>query len=267
MLDRSICGKYIQKNAINFALSQEYLSVAATSWLRSKNGRARGAICGGGSHRGSAESFSWIHRGQNSSRASIARARRPAVNANLSAVGIAQAHPGVAHLLVMHHRIVNLKVGAHAFATVVPLRHRTQLRQHAVAALCKLFERQPPPYNDAAKVLQDFDDLEWNFQERLHQASFPQLPVLDQDIWAAFRHALHPSLSRNGAFSYVIHSLHPYARSRAGVFFFDRRKFLQRLTSERPGQLVFGGRHPKWVTPDGLKVQPVNSLMARHERY
>jgi hypothetical protein len=124
----------------------------------------------------------------------------------------------------------------------------------AVAALCELFKRQPPPYNDAANILQEFDDLEWNFQERLHQACFPQLPVLDQDIWAAFPHALHPSLSRNGAFSYVIHSLHPYARSRAGVFYFDRRKFLQRLISERPGQLVFGGKHPKWVTPDGLKV-------------
>jgi hypothetical protein len=38
--------------------------------------------------------------------------RRPAVNANLSAVGIAQAYPGVAHLLVMHHRVVDLDVEA-----------------------------------------------------------------------------------------------------------------------------------------------------------
>jgi hypothetical protein len=96
--------------------------------------------------------------------------------------------------------------------------------------------------------------IDCHLAQRLHQACFPQLPVLDKHIWAAFPHALHPSLSRNGAFSYVIHSSHPYARSRAGVFYFDRRKFLRRLTSERPGQLVFGGKHPKWVTPDGLKV-------------
>jgi hypothetical protein len=32
------------------------------------------------------------------------------LNANLSTVWIAQAHPGVAHLLVMHHRVVDLDV-------------------------------------------------------------------------------------------------------------------------------------------------------------
>jgi hypothetical protein len=26
------------------------------------------------------------------------------------------------------------------------------------------------------------------------------------------------------------------------------------LASERPGRLVSGGKHPKWATPDGLKV-------------
>ena len=147
-----------------------------------------------------------------------------------------------------------LKVKAHAFATVVPLRRRTQLRQHAVAVLCKLFKRQPPPYDKATHVLREFDYLERNFQERLHHACFAQLPLLEQEMWDAFPHALHPSLSRNGAFSYVIHRLHPYARSRAGVFYFDRQKFLQRLASERPGRLVAGGKHQKWATLDGQKV-------------
>jgi hypothetical protein len=103
-------------------------------------------------------------------------------------------------------------------------------------------------------VLEEFDFREQNFQERLHHACFPQLSQLEQEIWGAFPHALHPSLSRNGAFSYVIHKQHPYARSRAGVFYFDRRKFLQRLASERPGRIVPGGKHPKWATPDGLRV-------------
>ena len=34
------------------------------------------------------------------------------LNANLSTVRIAQAYPGVAHLLVMHHRVVDLDVEA-----------------------------------------------------------------------------------------------------------------------------------------------------------
>ena len=134
------------------------------------------------------------------------------------------------------------------------MRRRTQLRRDAVAALCKVFERQPPPYDMATEVLPEHTDLVRGFQERLHHCFARRLPTLEPDIWDAFPHALHPWLSRNGAFSYVIHRSHPYARSRAGVFYFDRRKSLQRLSSERPGRLVSGSKHPKWATPDGLKV-------------
>jgi hypothetical protein len=138
---------------------------------------------------------------------------------------------------------------------VAPPGRRTYLRQSALAALGKLFERQPPPYHGAVEVLSEFAYFERGFQETLHNACFSrQLPLLDPDIWDAFPHALHPSLSRNGAFSYVMHRSHPYVRARAGVFYFDRRKFLQRLASERPGRIVSGGKHPKWSTKDGLRV-------------
>lgn len=143
------------------------------------------------------------------------------------------------------------------------MRRRTQLRRDAVDALCKLFERQPPPCDKASEVLAEHNELERGFQERLHQACFARhLPTLEYEIWEAFPHALHPSLSRNEAFSYVIRRSHPYARSRAGVFYFDRRKFLQRLASERPGRLVSGGKHPKWATPDGLKVPIPTGVLA-----
>ena len=148
-----------------------------------------------------------------------------------------------------------LKVKTNAFSSVVPTRRRTELRRLAVAALCEVFKRQPPPYDLAAGLIPEDKDEERAFQEVLHEACFAgKLPLLDPKIWNAFPHALHPSLSRNGAFSYVIHRSHPYARSRANVFYFDRRKFLQRLSAERPGRIIHGGKHPKWETQEGLKV-------------
>jgi hypothetical protein len=52
----------------------------------------------------------------------------------------------------------------------------------------------------------------------------------------------------------VIHRSHPLIRTRGTVFYFDRRKFIQRLNEERPGRIVYGGKHPKWATFDGVKI-------------
>ncbi len=147
------------------------------------------------------------------------------------------------------------KVKHHAFPAVQPPGRRRAIRTAAVRALCAVTDRQRPPYNDGSLVYRSLDAWERSFQERNHQSCFnPRLPGRADTVWDAFPHALHPSLRRNGAYSYLIPRSHPIIRERGEVFYFDRRKFLQRLNEERPGKLVAGGRHPKWRTAEGRAV-------------
>ena len=103
----------------------------------------------------------------------------------------------------------------------------TDMASQAMCASPYIMPFEALDQNLAAELIPADKDVEMGFQEGLHQACFAgKLPQFDPDIWNAFPHALHPSLSRNGAFSYVVHRSHPYARSKANVFYFDRRKFL-----------------------------------------
>jgi hypothetical protein len=148
-----------------------------------------------------------------------------------------------------------VKVKQHSFPAVQPSARRRIIRAEAVRALCAVTDRQRPPYNDGSAVFRALDTWERTFQERAHQSCFaPRLPGCGNSIWTAFPHALHPSLRRNGACSYLIPRSHPIIRQRGEVFYFDRRKFLQRLKQERPGKLVPGGRHQKWRTDEGQMV-------------
>jgi hypothetical protein len=174
--------------------------------------------------------------------------------------GMRRLHHNVTRLPQIHEEALAnayaiVKVKQHAFPAVQPPRRRRTIRDAAVRALCAVTDQQRPPYNDGSAVFRNLDSWERIFQERAHQACFsPRLPERADTVWDAFPHALHPSLRRNGAYTYFIPRSHPIIRERGEVFYFDRRKFLQRLKQERPGKLVPGGRHQKWRTVEGQMV-------------
>jgi hypothetical protein len=66
----------------------------------------------------------------------------------------------------------------------------------------------PAPYCDALQILRKpktFGMSEHEFEEACLREMFPPpFPQMAPAAWGASTHALHPSLSRNGAFSYVL---------------------------------------------------------------
>ena len=150
------------------------------------------------------------------------------------------------------------KVRSQAFALESNRQIRKWKREVAFLTLRRYIELSAPPYSYAKDLLprrgNSFLIAQPQFQEEALAATLG-IAKLNPRIWNAAPRALHPSLVRNGAFSYVIGKRHPLAnRVKASVRYFDRRKFIQRLKREIPGTIVAGGKHPIYETADGRRI-------------
>lgn len=152
------------------------------------------------------------------------------------------------------------KVRGELFVRERDRRVRQWKRQVAFLAVRRMIALSSPPYSHATSLLPQrgggFGSAQAKFQEEcLLESIGTSIRRLDPAIWDAAPHALHPSLVRNGAYSYVIGRAHPLAsRVKASVRYFDRRKFIQRLKEEIAGTMDGGGRHPIYVTSDGRRI-------------
>lgn len=165
--------------------------------------------------------------------------------------------PGIPHEEALANAYGALKVKSECFRSEKSLKVRAFKRKLSYFALLKIFQISQPPYDGAVEILKPrstFNPKQRLFQEECLSRSL-NVPRVSANVWGAALHALHPSLSRNGAFSYIIGKNHPLAsKVPAGVRYFDRRKFIKRLRDEIGGELEGGGRHQIYKTPDGLRV-------------
>lgn len=154
------------------------------------------------------------------------------------------------------------KIRKNAFKKVRNLAIKAQKKALAFAAVCHFISTGPQPYSFAAPTLQKLETLKrlsHEFSEdAVARSVLPTPPLLPPQVWAASTHALHPTISRNKGFSYVVNSGHPLVTKRGlSVKYCSRRKFLQQVKAVVPGHEEPGGVHPIYVCHDNGKRVPI----------
>ena len=149
-----------------------------------------------------------------------------------------------------------------AFANLGPGRRRSFMRGCAFMAVRNIIRLMPPEYRTAETILRggiSFDEAQQAFQEENLGSCFPKLPTVAPSLWAASPHAMHPSLSRNDSFSYVVRRSHPAVRQAAHVPHFSRKQVIKQLERITQGTEVSqgSGKHPKFIA-NGKQVPVPN---------
>jgi len=127
-------------------------------------------------------------------------------------------------------------------------------------ALLRAYTRlMPSPYNIGASLVDEKlrKSEERNLQEAICQKSFPNIPIILPDAWAAGPHLTHPSLSRGKSFSYILTKNSSLGRRIPldAIYFADRRRLVRKLKDYLGGgSEISGGRHPMFQAPNGYRV-------------
>jgi hypothetical protein len=148
-------------------------------------------------------------------------------------------------------------VRSQCFADILPRGiRRNGKRRIAAASLRRIMATSQPPYNSSLQIVTgkiSWADAQLEFQEANYQACRLG-PKSSTDIWLASGHSMHPSLSRNRNFSYVISRQHPAIRNAANVPHFARKDFVRSLLIAVDGQEEGGGKHPMVKASNGKRV-------------